>query len=252
MRNLALSGIFSCGRAILYFAVLDSGPRQAGKAPGVTSTTPCNIYLSIFYLLLSEEYILQSMILESPQSHPYRDFENEEHHHKSARIKLRGLSPSIFSHALNAAFRIFEKPEDQLAIEEDYRMSLEPERFEEERRAKGINTEKYWIATKSKKSHDVAGITGLETKVGDPDDVAWLGWFGVVPEYRGKGYGRALLKKTISKARLVGFDKLRLWTTTAPEEIAAQDMYEEFGFRLTGDEQVPSSGQFILFREKLL
>lgn len=192
------------------------------------------------------------MTLESIQSHSYSDLKNVEHHHKSARIKLRGLSPSMFSHALNAAFKIFERPEDQRAIEEDYRMSLEPERFEEERRVKGINTEKYWVATKSKKSHDVAGITGLETKVGDPDDVAWLGWFGVVPEHRGKGYGRALLKKTISKARLIGFEKLRLWTTTAPEEIAAQDMYEEFGFRLTGDGQMPESSEFILLREKLL
>lgn len=192
------------------------------------------------------------MSLESTQDHSYSDLKNEERHHKSARIKLHGLSPSIFSHALSAAFEIFDNPKDQLAIEADYRMSLEPERFEEEMRTNGIKTQKYWVATKSKKSHDVAGITGLETKNADLDDVAWLGWFGVTPKYRGKGYGRSLLKKTISKARGIGFDRLRLWTTTAPTEIAAQDMYEEFGFRLTGDEAIPESDEFVLFREKLL
>lgn len=192
------------------------------------------------------------MSFESPQGVSYGDERIQEHHHKSARIKLHGISPSIFSRALGSAFEIFGNPKDQIAVERDYRMSLEPERFNEEMLANGIKTQKYWVATKSKKSHDVAGITGLETKMEDTNDVAWLGWFGVTPQYRGKGYGRSLLKKTISKARLIGFEKLRLWTTTAPEEVVAQDMYEEFGFRLTGDEAIPESSELILFREKIL
>ncbi len=192
------------------------------------------------------------MSFELPQSASYGDGRIPERHHKSARIKLRGLSPSIFSPALAAAFEIFSNPKDQVAVEEDYRISLEPERFVEQMRHSGIKTQKYWVATKSKKSPTVAGITGLETKVEDEAGSAWLGWFGVVPEYRGKGYGRALLKKTISKARNIGFGRLRLWTTTAPEEVAAQDMYEEFGFRLTGDKEMPESNESILFREKTL
>lgn len=175
-----------------------------------------------------------------------------EHHHKSARIKLRGLSPSIFGSALDATRRIFPKVSDQQDIEEAYRMSLEPEIFESELKKQGIRSLKYWVATKSKKSHEIAGVTGLETMLEDEPEVAWLGWFGVTPEFRGKGFGRSLLKTTISKARTIGFDKLRLWTTTAPEEIAAQDMYEDFDFRLTGDEEIPNSAEFKLYREKTL
>lgn len=181
-----------------------------------------------------------------------RDSRAFERHHKSARIKLRGLSPSIFGNALDATRRIFPNVHDQKNIEEAYRMSLEPERFDDEFKKQGIRSLKYWVATKSKKSPDIAGVTGLETMIEDEPEVAWLGWFGVAPEFRGKGFGRSLLKKTISKARMIGFDRLRLWTTTAPEEIAAQDMYEDFGFRLTEYEEIPSSEEFKLFREKKL
>lgn len=42
-------------------------------------------------------------------------------------------------------------------------------------------------------------------------DSAWLGWFGVLPEYRNKGIGCRLLNKTIKLVSSMGFKYLRLY-----------------------------------------
>lgn len=168
-----------------------------------------------------------------------------ERHLKSARVKLRPLSKERLPDAIAAAQRIFTEPADTKAIARDYEMSLNPEMHQEELAENGFNSLKYWFVNKTKKSGEIVGITGLETRLGDPEDMAWLGWFGVVPEARGKGFGRAILKKTIAKARSIGFERLRLWTTAAPSEIAAQDMYEDFDFRLIEDGDVLTREKFL-------
>ena len=33
------------------------------------------------------------------------------------------------------------------------------------------------------------------------NDEAWLAWFGILPKYRHKGYGKKLLEKTINLAQ---------------------------------------------------
>lgn len=44
------------------------------------------------------------------------------------------------------------------------------------------------------------------------NDEAWLAWFGILPKYQHKGYGKKLLEKTINLAQKQGYKTLRLYT----------------------------------------
>ncbi len=46
------------------------------------------------------------------------------------------------------------------------------------------------------------GITGVYTEGSiETTDSLWLGWFGVLPKYRSRGYGRKILEDTINHAK---------------------------------------------------
>lgn len=72
------------------------------------------------------------------------------------------------------------------------------------------------------------GITGLYCY--DNHKEAWLGWFGVLEQYRGKGYGKILLEQSINLAREKGFKTLRLYTSTEDENKIARKLYDKLGF----------------------
>lgn len=64
------------------------------------------------------------------------------------------------------------------------------------------------------KENDIyIGTIGLYSYNAYPDD-AWLGWFGLLEEYRGKGYGREALEFFEELARNRGFRYARLFTYT--------------------------------------
>lgn len=71
--------------------------------------------------------------------------------------------------------------------------------------------EPYFLAYLGDKA---AGITGLytEERLGEKNTV-WLGWYGVLPEYRGQGLGRQILLDTIAEAKKMNFDTFRLYTS---------------------------------------
>ncbi len=84
---------------------------------------------------------------------------------------------------------------------------------------------RYWLA---EEDHAYVGITGLYSYDSDPETV-WLGWFGILPEYRSKGYGRQVLEKTMEKAQAEGFTCMRLYTDYRDNHNAVQ-LYEQEGF----------------------
>ena len=49
---------------------------------------------------------------------------------------------------------------------------------------------------------ELVGITGIYVYKDYPDE-AWLGWFGVMPEKRNKGYGRRILANSINYFAMV-------------------------------------------------
>jgi GNAT superfamily N-acetyltransferase len=70
------------------------------------------------------------------------------------------------------------------------------------------------------------GVTGIYSYHEYPED-AWLGWFGILPEYRHHGYGSVTLEKTIAMAAEKGYRNFRLYT----DELAtdAHHLYEKYG-----------------------
>ncbi len=106
----------------------------------------------------------------------------------------------------------------------------------------------YWVATDA--GGQVVAITGLYEYVADAADAVWLGWFCVAPEARHSGMGSRLLDFAIEKARETGKRCLRLYTSTDPNEAAAQMLYEKKGFLVTREERQRAAT--LIFREKRL
>ena len=96
----------------------------------------------------------------------------------------------------------------------------------------------------------VIGKTGLYRYRKDATEALWVAWFCVAPETRGMGVGQKLIEHTVQLAITKGYQKLRLYTTTDPNEEAAQRLYEKNGFQ----EVRRNRGLFFtkIFREKAL
>ncbi len=96
----------------------------------------------------------------------------------------------------------------------------------------------------------VIGTTGLYRYKRDADEALWVAWFCGDPKARGRGIGQALIDHTVMLARNAGYDRIRLYTSTDPNEAAAQRLYEKNGFKKIGRKK----GLFAtkLFREKHL
>jgi GNAT superfamily N-acetyltransferase len=94
----------------------------------------------------------------------------------------------------------------------------------------------------------VLGTTGLYQYKRDAQEAVWVGWFCVDPKARGKGIGQKLIEHTICLAVQAGFRRVRLYTSTDPNEEAAQRLYEKNGFK----EISRKNGLFTtkIFREK--
>ena len=77
--------------------------------------------------------------------------------------------------------------------------------------------------------NEIVGIAGLYHEKSSCDDSIWLGWFGVVPKFRGLGFGEKILELTMDKAKEKGFKIIRLYTDTI-ENKAAVKLYEKLAF----------------------
>ncbi len=98
--------------------------------------------------------------------------------------------------------------------------------------------------------NEVLGTTGLYCYKRDADEAVWVAWFCVDPKARGRGIGQELIDHTVMLARNAGYDRIRLYTSTDPNDAAAQRLYEKNGFKEIGRKK----GIFVtkLFREKHL
>jgi len=99
-------------------------------------------------------------------------------------------------------------------------------------------------------SDRVLGTTGLYRYKRDFHQAVWVAWFCVDPKARGRGVGRALIEHTVARARDAGFGLIRLYTSTDPNEAAAQRLYEKNGFMEIGRKKGLLSTT--IFREKKL
>ncbi len=84
--------------------------------------------------------------------------------------------------------------------------------------------QKYWLA---KDNDEYIGIVGLYAYKDYPKD-AWLGWFGVLKQYRNKGFAKEIINFAMNKALEMGFNNLRLYTDEE-ENLIATKLYEKLG-----------------------
>ena len=88
---------------------------------------------------------------------------------------------------------------------------------------------KYYLVYKN---DIVIGITGLYTENNFEDNSIWIGWYGVLEEYRLHGFGEEILKDTINMAKKWSVENnkikyIRLYTSFKHNKIA-QILYEQY------------------------
>lgn len=155
-------------------------------------------------------------------------------------VELIPLSPERFEEIVELAEEVFPYDKSHVPCpREGLRCSIEGRDYPEDHERNG----RYWYVLKDGK---LAGFTGLYVHTQGPDDVAWLGWFGVAPEVRGNGIGRKMLQATIDRAQYEGYKALRLYTTSLPGEEVAQRLYEEAGFMLVDRQESPRCTTFYM------
>lgn len=97
------------------------------------------------------------------------------------------------------------------------------------------------------------GMSGLYVEDADPSS-AWLGWFGVVPEYRRMGIGDTIIKWHEFLVKGKGFTHSRLYTD--PDNETAIRFYRKHGYK--GEEykgvipkEVSAVGRILIFSKPL-
>ncbi len=153
------------------------------------------------------------------------------------------LSQENIKEALALISAVFPTHAEEVRVA--YERALDPEKaYLEDRRLF-----EYFVVrdTESKK---VIGVTGLYNRKEYPEDEAWLGWFCVDSNVRGKGIGRKTLEWTMNRARELEYKKFKLYTSTDPNESAAQGLYESVGLKIYKREPSKiTEGEEILYRE---
>ena len=71
------------------------------------------------------------------------------------------------------------------------------------------------------------GMSGIYTEAIDPDS-AWLGWIGVLPEYRRERFATRMLNAFAEECRQRGFKYARIYTNEG--NIPARECYKFNGF----------------------
>ena len=88
----------------------------------------------------------------------------------------------------------------------------------------------YWVA---ESEGNIIGGAGIYPTAGLPPHHCELVKFYLLPQSRGKGFGRSLMQKTMEAARELGYTHMYL--ETLPELTIAIPQYEKVGFKyLTG------------------
>lgn len=89
--------------------------------------------------------------------------------------------------------------------------------------------EYYIVYLEEYKSKDIIGHFGIYEEPSDPKS-SWLGWFGVMPEFRRERYGTRIIKMYEELAKKRGYTHARLYTDK--KNITGQSFYKFNGYTL--------------------
>ncbi len=137
------------------------------------------------------------------------------------RIICDKVSKENINLAIEIQHTIFPKENDALNLKASADKSLITEVY-------GNNFRKsvdFWIC--KDENNIPIGITGIYSYFEYPDD-AWCGWYGILPQYQGMGYGKELLLWTMAKAKEMGYKNFRLYTDLIDNQVAV-DLYRKIG-----------------------
>lgn len=133
-------------------------------------------------------------------------------------IRIAPLGEKDFRAALRLVRDIFNAADEKKAMSE---LTI----FLKARKSHVEYGHDYWIAKTGEK---MVGIIGLEYVA---NEAAWLSWFGVRKEYRGKGIGWELLSFATEQAKQKGIRTISIECGTLPMFKSANKLYDEFGFK---------------------
>ena len=91
----------------------------------------------------------------------------------------------------------------------------------------GYRFMRYWIVDDGK---DDVGMCGLYSA---DETACWLGWFGIRPGFRRRGYAAAMFRRMEDVARGMDYKEFRLYTDKVFNRVA-YDMYVRRGMREDG------------------
>jgi RimJ/RimL family protein N-acetyltransferase len=90
----------------------------------------------------------------------------------------------------------------------------------------------FWEVFLLRSNHEIVGLCGLYKMSETPASLAWLGWFGIRPAFRRRGYGSSTIHSLSDRTREM--DCNELWVYTSPSDEAARHFYTKLGFQLLG------------------
>ena len=162
-------------------------------------------------------------------------------------VKIKKLTEKYLEEASELVNAVFK--DEPILPGVAFEASLNQNKFEELNKISEnkISSLEYFLAVDDEEK--VLGKTGLYSLEKDKEDTYWLGWYCVDPESRGKGIGSKLLDYSIKKAKERDKKFLRLYTSTSPEEKAAQPIYDSRGFKITCTEQNTKSKFETIYKE---
>ncbi len=141
-------------------------------------------------------------------------------------ITIKPLEKESLADAIALGQRVFDK-DDPARIAFWLENSLNPDK-EAVLKEQGATYIQFWIAEENNR---VVEAVGYYVRHEDIDEAAWLGWFFVDPQYRGKKIGLQLLETVINAVKKTGKPYLRVYfTSNSPLEKRAQRIYEQRGF----------------------
>lgn len=113
----------------------------------------------------------------------------------------------------------------------------------------GYKTLDYWVAVDTN-NNKLVGTTGLYSMKSEPENVGWLGWFCVHPDYRNKGIGNLLLDFIENYSRKENKAYLKLYTADVDSMKQAQILYEKRNYKIIKTEKRKNYNK--IYREKTL
>lgn len=132
------------------------------------------------------------------------------------------LSATYHKQALETALQIFRyDPNAKDDIREAFKKTLYPERYVD------IGKRMHWLLI-DRKSKKVVGMVGLYTQTPDRKEPYWLGWFGVLDEYRSLGLGKLMFQWVLDELRRRNKTVLKIETSDLHYAQSAVLLYKKF------------------------